>query len=233
MDECFAWMRQSPGPKTTKQARAIQRLTAEIQLRKEDVTHSRLAVEIASDAVKSAYRTYGKSSTQVTLAATRLARERVRETACGQVLKQLEDAHHMMTLKEMTTSALGTLKMTGVGGQNLDGLLDVTDNEMAMVDEARQQIDEIAKCFSTDTHCQDVDDVLASLGLETSLDDGGATAVSELPPSTKRPTDRLPEPEPQSMSVLSPQIDRPQTRLPGGDQTKLQPKSPSLLPARI
>lgn len=195
MDECLAWMRQSPDPKVTKQTRIIERLTSEIKLRHEDVTHSRLAVEIASDAVKTAYRTYGRTSTQVTLAATRLARERVREMACGQVLKQLEDAHHMMTLKEMTTSALGTLKMTGVGGQNLDGLLDVTDNELAMVDEARHQIDEIAKCFSTDTHCQDVDDVLASLGIDTASDGSGATASASIPQNTKYPITKLPETE--------------------------------------
>lgn len=225
MDDCLAWLRQSPDPKVTKQTRIIERLTSEIKLRHEDVTHSRLAVEIASDAVKTAYRTYGRTSTQVTLAATRLARERVREMACGQVLKQLEDAHHMISLKEMTTSALGTLKMTGVGGQNLDGLLNVTDNELAMVDEARQQIDEIAKCFSTDTHCQDVDDVLASLGLDAASDGSGATSSAPIPQNTKHPITELPETGAAPMlplpNLLTPDLGTSQSKTPSQLQIPL------------
>lgn len=201
MEDCLAWMRQPANSAPSKQEQILAKLRSEIQLRQEDITHSRLAVEIATEGVKTAYRTHGKTSPQVGLAATRLSRERVREMACGQVLKQLEDAHHMLTLKEMTTSALGTLKLTGVGGQNLDGLLDVTDTELALVDEARQQIDEIAKCFSTDTHYQDIDDVLTSLGLEPPLSDDGSTACDAAVPSAK------------TQPIMSPQLPATNTEL--------------------
>lgn len=207
-------MRQPATPTASKQEQILAKLRNEIQLRSDDVTHSRLAVEIATEEVKTAYRMHGKTSAQVGLAATRLSRERVREMACGQVLKQLEDAHHMMALKEMTTSALGTLKLTGVGGQNLDGLLDVTDTELAMVDEARQQIDEIAKCFSTDTHYQDIDDVLSSLGLEPPPNNGSTACESATPSVKTQPT-------------MSPQLPEANTGLSVGAAAQGMPSQPA------
>ena len=145
-----------------------RQISMQVANRREDVLHASLSVNMAKESVKVAFTQHGQASSQFISAITRLNRERTRERACTNVLKQLEDAQHMMQMKEMTKSALVTLRLAerATGKDNLEKLLDTTDNEVALADEAKAQMDEIANCFSQPGGDLDnVDMILQELGL--------------------------------------------------------------------
>lgn len=214
MDDCLSWFVSPATSQSSKREAIVRKLLDEVRLRQDDVTHAHLAVEIAEEKVRTTYASHGHTSTQLESCVNRLTRERVREQACAKILKQLEDAQHMMLMKDMTVSALATLRLTGLGANNnqLDTLLDIADTELSLVDEARQQVDEISNCFSLESRPVHVDDVLKSLGIdlpETSVTIGRPQVATNGPAAPA--AQHAPVLQPDTTSIQSQQVSKTTT----------------------
>jgi hypothetical protein len=199
MEDCFGWWATSG---TRRKEEATEKLSRQISMqvatRREDVLHANLSVKMAKDAAKAAFIDHGQTSSTFVVAVTRFNRERTRERACTNVLKQLEDAQHMMQMKEMTKSALLTLRLAdrATGGDNLDVLLDTTDNEVALAEEAKTQIEEIANCFAPSGDLGNMDALLLELGLEPTTKATSDPGVQEQRPKQPTATPQLHDPMP-------------------------------------
>lgn len=154
----------------TREERVAANLAAEIETRRQDIRHAQISVGVAKAAVADAYKQHGRSSQAFMLAVTKLRREQMREQTCSSVLSRLEDAQHMTQMREMTVSALTALKGTNLESNDFESLYSTADDHAAIAEEAKEQVAEIAQCFSTSGDNTDIDELLVELGLESKLD---------------------------------------------------------------
>lgn len=172
MNDCLAffWSGSSASAGSTREEKITTKLLAEIERRRDDLRHAQISVGVSKVAVKEAYKEYGRTSQAFQLAVTKLRRTQMRERTCTHVLSRLEDAHHMTAMREIAESAITALKGTKLNNNDFESLYSTVDDQAAIAQEARDQVDEIANCFALSDGDEDIDQLLKELGLEESVD---------------------------------------------------------------
>ena len=168
MNDCLALLFSGGGGagSAAREEKVAARLAAEIDTRRNDMRHAEISVGVAKAAVSDAYRDQGRTSQAFLLAVTKLRREQMRQKTCSSVLSRLEDAQHMTAMRDMTISALTALKGTNLETNDFESLYSSADDHAAIAEEAKEQVAEIATCFSNSGGDTDIDALLVELGLE-------------------------------------------------------------------
>jgi len=169
MNDCLALLFSGGGGgagSAAREEKVAARLAAEIDTRRNDMRHAEISVGVAKAAVADAYRDQGRTSPAFLLAVTKLRREQMRQKTCSSVLSRLEDAQHMTAMRDMTISALTALKGTNLETNDFESLYSSADDHAAIAEEAKEQVAEIATCFSNSGGDTDIDALLVELGLE-------------------------------------------------------------------
>ena len=168
MNDCLALLFSGGGGagSAAREEKVTARLAAEIDTRRNDMRHAEISVGVAKAAVADAYRDQGRTSQAFLLAVTKLRREQMRQKTCSSVLSRLEDAQHMTAMRDMTISALTALKGTNLETNDFESLYSSADDHAAIAEEAKEQVAEIATCFSNSGGDTDIDALLVELGLE-------------------------------------------------------------------
>ena len=168
MNDCLALLFSGGGDagSAAREEKVAARLAAEIDTRRNDMRHAEISVGVAKAAVSDAYRDQGRTSQAFLLAVTKLRREQMRQKTCSSVLSRLEDAQHMTAMRDMTISALTALKGTNLETNDFESLYSSADDHAAIAEEAKEQVAEIATCFSNSGGDTDIDALLVELGLE-------------------------------------------------------------------
>jgi len=182
MNDCLvAWFGSDQSQSRADKVQS--KLASEIDLRRNDVRHAQISVGVTKAAVADAYRAQGRKSQAFSLGVAKLRREQMREQTCSSVLRRLEDAQHMTAMREITVSALTALKGINFQSNEFQSLYSTVDDHAAIAEEAKEQVEEIAECFSVSNGDSDIDELLIELGLETK------TSVPSLSPTAGPPTD--------------------------------------------
>ena len=168
MNDCLALFFSGGGGagSAAREEKVAARLAAEIDTRRNDMRHAEISVGVTKAAVADAYRDQGRTSQAFLLAVTKLRREQMRQKTCSSVLSRLEDAQHMTAMRDMTISALTALKGTNLETNDFESLYSAADDHAAIAEEAKEQVAEIATCFSNSGGDTDIDALLVELGLE-------------------------------------------------------------------
>jgi len=129
-----------------------QRLASAVKDGRDDVRHSIIWLAVCKQRVLDAYNDANKDQMDPSFLREleTFKRCKIKLSACGNLLHQLEEAQHMASMRAMTEKTLRTLeRSTTDGDESFIQMYNRTDNYVAIAEQAREQVDEIASAFST------------------------------------------------------------------------------------